>query len=277
MKRFSIFHPLFMSFYSGELYQDVGRNWKGVGLGYLFLAMAILQLPMAVKIHVGFSKWAATGAGEVVDKIPQITITKGEVSTNVETPYYIPQPNDPANRLNKTSEYLAVIDLTGKYKSLEDVNSSILLTRRSLILRNRPAETRTYDLSGVESFSVDSARIHGWLDSSRYFVAPGFYGLVLVFSFLYRAVQVALYAAVGILFARSMNAGLEYPALMRLAAVAVTPPMMLNEVVDLAQIHIPMWSLICLAMALGYLYFGVKVSAEAAPVVARPPGPTPGT
>ena len=277
MKRFSILHPLFMSFYSAELYQDVGRKWTGVGLGYLFLAMALLQLPMAAKIHVGFSKWVATGAGEVVDKIPRIDIRNGEVSTNVETPYYIPPPQDPANRIGKTSEYLAVIDLTGKYKSLEDVNADILLTKRSLIMRNRPAEVRTYDLSGVQDFWVDSARIHGWLDASRYFVAPVFYGLVLVFSFFYRAVQVALYAAVGILFARSMNAALEYPALMRLAAVAVTPPMILNEVVSLAQVSIPMWSLICLGIAMGYLYFGVKVNAGAAPAVAIPPAPTPGT
>lgn len=277
MKRFSILHPLYMSFYSSELYQDVGRHWKGAGLGYLFLAMAILQVPMAVKIHVGFAKWVATGANEVVDKIPQIAINHGEVSTNVATPYYIPQPADPANRLSKTSEYLAVIDLTGQYKSLEDVNSDILLTRRSLIVRNRPSETRTYDLSGVESFSVDSVRIHGWLNAARYFVAPGFYGFVLLFSFLYRVAQVALYAAVGIAFARSLNAALDYPALMRLAAVAVTPAMILNEAVDLTQVRIPIWSFLCLGMAMGYLYFGIKANTGPAPFAAVPPAPTPGT
>jgi hypothetical protein len=275
MKRFSIFHPLYMSFYSGELYQDVGRKWKGVGLGYLFLVMAILQVPMAVKIHVGFSKWVETGASQVVDKIPQININHGEVSTNVETPYYIQEPKDPASRVSPTSEYLAVIDLTGKYKTLEDVNSDILLTKHSVAMRNQ-REVRTYDLSQVESFSVDSARVHGWLNSSRLFVAPAFYGFVLLFSFLYRMAQVALYAAVGILFARSMNAALAYPALMRLAAVAVTPPMILDEVVDLTLVHVPMWSLICLAMALGYLYFGVKASAGPAPVAAVPSAPAPG-
>lgn len=276
MKRYSILHPLYMSFYSAELYQDVGRNWKGVGLGYLLLAMAILQLPLAVKIHLGFSKWVESDANEVVDKIPQITIRHGEVSTNVETPYFIPVPQDPANRLSQTSKYLAVVDLTGKYKSLEDVNTDMLLTKHSLIVRNRPAEVRTYDLSAVESFSVDSARIHGWLNSSRFFVGPAFYGFVLLFSFLYRVAQVALYAAVGIAFARSMNVALAYPALMRLAAVAVTPAMILNEVVDLTPGHIPMWSLICLAMALGYLYFGIKANAAPIPATAAPSAPASG-
>ena len=276
MKRFSILHPLYMSFYSAELYRDVGRNWKGVGLGYLLLAMALLQLPLAVKIHIGFSKWVETGANEVVDKIPQINIRHGEVSTNVETPYFIPSPSDPASRMSESSKNLAVIDLTGKYKSLEDVNTDLLLTKHSLLVRNRPSEVRTYDLSAVESFSVDSARVHGWLNSSRFFVGPVFYGLVLLFSFLYRVAQVALYAAVGIAFARSLNAALAYPALMRLAAVAVTPAMILNEVVDLTPIHIPLLSLLCLGMALGYLYFGIKANTDPAPATAAPSAPAPG-
>lgn len=275
MKRFSILHPLYMSFYSSELYQDVGRNWKGAGLGYLFLAMAILQLPMAAKIHVGFSKWVATGASQVVDRIPQITIRNGEVSTNVETPYYIPQPPEEASRVS-AAQYLAVIDLTGKYKTLEDVSTDVLLTRHSVTMRNQ-REVRTYDLSQVESFSMDSARVRGWLDSARFVVAPLFYGFVLLFSFLYRVVQVALYAAVGIAFARSLNAALEYPALMRLAAVAVTPAMILNEAVDLTQLRIPMWSLLCLAMAMGYLYFGVKSAVSPAAPGWTPPAPVAGT
>lgn len=64
---------------------------------------------------------------------------------------------------------------------------------------------------------------------------------------------------------------------MRLAAVAVTPPMILNEIVELTPVHIPLWSLICLGMALGYLYFGVKASAEPVPAAVIPSPPTPGT
>ena len=267
MKRFSILHPLYMSFYSAELYRDVAREWKGVGLGYLFLVMALLQLPMAVKIHVGFSRWVEIGASEIVDKVPQIHIRHGEVSTNVETPYYILEPTDPASRVNASSKYLAVIDLTGQYKTLEDVNADMLLTKHSLAMRNRPSEVRTYDLTGIDEFSVDSARIHGWLDASRIFVAPAFYGFVLAFSFLYRVVQNLLYAAVGLAFARSLNVALEYSALMRLAAVAVTPAMILNEAVQMAPGDIPGWSLLCLGMAMGYLYFGVKSAGPAAPEI----------
>ena len=29
-RRFSIVQPLYLSFFSKELYQDVGRNWPGV-------------------------------------------------------------------------------------------------------------------------------------------------------------------------------------------------------------------------------------------------------
>jgi hypothetical protein len=41
MRRYSIFHPLVLAFYSKPLYQDVGRRWKGTGLGYLLLLLAV--------------------------------------------------------------------------------------------------------------------------------------------------------------------------------------------------------------------------------------------
>jgi hypothetical protein len=82
---------------------------------------------------------------------------------------------------------------------------------------------------------------------------------------------------VGIAFARSLNATLEYPALMRLAAVAVTPAMVLNEMVDLTQIRIPLFSLLCLGIALGYLYFGVKAAAGPASAGVTPPAPVVGS
>ena len=45
MKRYSIFHPLVLSFFSKSLYRDVGKNWRGTGLLYLLLIIALLWIP----------------------------------------------------------------------------------------------------------------------------------------------------------------------------------------------------------------------------------------
>ena len=261
MKHFRLVHALFMSFYSSELYRDIGRNWRGTGLLYLFILLLFASIPIVVKIKLGFSEWVDREAPELVDKIPRITITNGEVSANVETPYYIPNPKNWGTQRDDKTEYFAVIDLTGKYNSLEDVNAYILLTKKTASMRKSASEIRTYDLSQVQSFWIDSGRVKGWLQTVRYALTPIAYGFVLLFSFVYRTAQVAIYAAIGLLFVKWRRAGLRYPDLMRLSAVAVTPAVVFNELVDLFGFHPPAWSLICFVIAMGYLFYAVNACA----------------
>ena len=250
-----------MSSWSGDLYRDIGRNWGGVGLLYLFVLRVVLCIPTVVKIQIGFSNWVDKDAPQVVDKIPRITITKGEVSTTVETPYFIPYPQNWGTQKGEDMRYFAVIDLTGKYNSMEGLNTSILLTKKTASLHQSASETRTYDLSGVQSFWLDSDRVKGWLETAKYTLAPTLYVFVVLFSFVYRIVQVAFYAAIGLLVVKWRKAGLGYADLMRLSAVAVTPAVVSNELVDWFGIHVPYWSLICFVIAMGYLLFAVNANA----------------
>jgi hypothetical protein len=41
-KKYSIFHIPVFSFFSRELYRDVGMHWKGVNFLYLLLLLAII-------------------------------------------------------------------------------------------------------------------------------------------------------------------------------------------------------------------------------------------
>jgi len=264
MRRFGIPQALFMSFFSRELYRDVGRNWRGVGLLYLVCLLLLAAIPAAVKLHLGYSTWVDRDAREAVSRLPHVSITNGEVSTDFATPYYLRSGDDDV-------EYVLVIDLTGQYRTLQDVDARVLLTNNAISYKNRN-EIRTYDLSGVQKFDIDGERVKGWLEAARSFIGPIAYVCVSFFTFVYRAVQVAIYAAIGLLFVKVKKAKLEYPAMMRLAAVAVTPVLILNEVVFALNLQIPTWSLICFAIAMGYLFFAVD--ANATPEIKPPlPGP----
>jgi len=79
MKKFSILHLPVLSFYSGQLYQDVGLNWKGIGIGYLFLLLAVCAIPKIFKLHSSLSLFIDKEATPFIEQIPKITIEKGEV------------------------------------------------------------------------------------------------------------------------------------------------------------------------------------------------------
>lgn len=238
MKRYSIFHPLVLSFFSKSLYRDVAKHWRGTGLLYLA-------------------------------QIPAVTISNGQVSTDATMPYFIKDP--------KTGANIAIIDTTGQYKTLEDTDAKLLLTKSKLIFSKSATETQTYDLSGVQSFYVDRARVEGWLGIVGSWFGPALYPLAVLFSFIFRAIQMLIYALVGMLFVQILHANLSFKTLMRLAAISITPVLVLDLLLGLLAVHIPGWWLLGIVIALGYLFLAVKVNSEPEdvpqyqPPVAYPP------
>lgn len=254
MKKFSIIHIPVFSFFSKELYRDVGLYWKGVNFSYLLLLLAICWIPMVSKVHIAFSNFVDNEAPAVVEQVPEITITDGEVSIKEPQPYYIKYPEN--------GDILAIIDTTGTIKSLEDPNTICLLTKTNIMWRQSKVETRTIDLSGVKNFVLDSERIMGWLHTAEKFLAIAIYPFALLGSYLYRILQALIYAAIGLLFASWCKVTLSYTALLRLAVVAVTPCVIINTILGLAGIHLPYIGLLYLLVALAYLLFGVKASSQ---------------
>lgn len=254
MKRYSIFHPLVLSFFSKSLYRDVGKNWRGTGLLYLLLAIALLWIPSTIKGHREFARFVDNDAKGITQQVPAITITNGQVSTDVPTPYFIKDP--------KTGSTLAIIDTTDNSPEVINTSVPVVLAKTKLIMRKNAAETQVYDLAGVKSFFVDRARVEGWLATARRWFFPALYPVAVLFSFVFRAIQVLIYALIGLLFARMLNANLDYKTLMRLAAISITPVMVLNVVVEFLPVHLPGWAVLGLIIELVYLFFAVKVNAE---------------
>jgi hypothetical protein len=253
MKRYSIVHPFLLSFFSKDLYSDVAHNWKGSAFLYLGLLLIVCWIPNAIKITMGVSKLSAQ-APQLLEQIPDITIAKGEVSVNAPMPLSIKNP--------KTGETIAIIDTTGQTTSLANTSAGFLLTKHSLILRDRPdsASERVYDLSTVKEFSLTKDRMARWVDLAGTLLPVVIIPVVLVGSYAYRLVQALIYAAIGLIFNSALKAGLKYPALIRLSFIAVTPVVILDTIRDLAGVAIPYWAFICLLIAMAYLFFGVRSS-----------------
>ncbi len=266
MKKFSIIHIPVLSFFSKDLYRDVGLSWKGICFAYLLLLLAICWIPIMVKIHLGFSGFINNQAPAFIEQVPEITITDGQVSIKEPQPYFI--------RVTDNNDVIAVIDTTGSIESLEDANAFFLLTDNSMIIRKSDIETQTIDLSQIESFTMDSARITRWLNIIKKFLVVIMYPVVLLSSYVYRIIQALIFAAVGLLFASLCKVSLSYGALLRLAVIAMTPCMIVKTVFGLAGVHLPCGvGLVYLLIALAYLYFGVYACSQTPPAQQQFPFP----
>lgn len=248
MKRYSIFHLPVLTFFSKDLYADIGLNWKGVNFLYLLLLLAVCGVGAMVKIHRDLNNFVTNDAPALIDQVPEITIYDGQVSIKEDQPYYITAPD--------SGEVLIIIDTTGKIKSLEETEAFCLLTKNKVITKKNEFQNDSYDLSTIKSFSVNSEQITGWAKFGGKFAAPVIYPFVLIGSYVYRIVQVLIYAAVGMLLASICKTKLSYAALIRLAVAAITPGIIVYTILALAGNAIPFyWYLIA---AMGYLFFAVK-------------------
>jgi len=254
MKKFSVIHIPVLSFFSRDLYREVGLQWKGICFGYLLLLMAVCWIPMMVRIHMGFSGFVQNDAPSVVEQIPQITITDGQVSIEESQPYYIRVPD--------SNDIIGVIDTTGSIRSPEDVNAFFLLTDNSIITRQSDFETREFDLSQVNSFTASGEGIMKLLNIIKKFLAIILYPFALLSSYIYRIIQALIFAAVGLLFASMCKVSLSYGALLRLAVVAMTPCMIVKTVFVLAGVYLPCIGLLYIAITLAYLYYGVYACSQ---------------
>lgn len=256
-KKFSIIHIPLFSFFSSELYRDVGLRWKGVNFSYLLLFLAICWIPAMIKIHAGFTGFVDNDAPTFLEQLPEITITDGEVSISEAEPYYIKAP--------KCGKVLAVIDTTGTIETLEDANAPCLLTKTKIMWKKSEVETQTFDLSKIEHFVLNSERVMGWLRTANKFLVVTIYPAALLGSYVFRIVQALIYGVVGLLFALWCKAKLSYGALVRLSVAAMTPCMLGKTILGMADIRLPYAGLISLAITLAYLLFGVNANSEAEP------------
>ncbi|MCH8216703.1 MAG: DUF1189 family protein [Planctomycetes bacterium] len=259
MKRYSMFHVPYMSFYSGDLYWDVCHNWKGVGFLYLFLLLAVCWIPRAITIQGDVAAFVETEAPPIVTQIPQITVAGGEASADVNQPYAIVDP--------MTKKELAIIDTTGQITSLTEQEANILVTKKELIVRRTNLDTRSLPFDPDIDFTLDQHKVTRWLNTLRRVTAVWIYPLALLGSWFFRVIQLLIYALIGLQFARSLHSRRTYDSLLRLSAVAVTPAIIVNTILGVAAIQIPMPGLCYFLAAMCCLYFGIKsaaLSAEAA-------------
>lgn len=256
MKQFSIFHPFVLSLFSKDLYREVGRNWKGLAAGYLFLLMVVACIPSAVNVHFGLKDALGKDIPELVQQLPVMTIKNGELETDPPGKHVITEP--------KSGRAVMIIDATEESADPQAPLDTILITKKELIINQRGGMERRVPLSKIGDRTITQANAMAFLEGVIRWLPPLWFVIILIASFVFRLVQALLYGAIGNAFTQSLKVNLDYAALTRLAVLAITPVVYLNLVFEFFVQGLP-WFVrwpVCIVVAIGYLRFGVKACVE---------------
>jgi hypothetical protein len=252
-RRYSIWQAFGLSFYSRDLYRDVKENWRGTGFGLLFILIAFLGVARAVQ----FQFWAAKNLPDFAQKIPEFTMEKGILSTEVK-----PQPY----RLDSADGCL-VIDTTGKIQTLDQIpgieglKSVYLVTKTGYFSRRvrlGRVVDETHPFKPSYNFNATRENLDRWTAAIVRWSGTVLFVFYLPFVFLFEALALLIYALIGVLFAEMSHQELDYGDSLRLAVVSHIPVLFLFLVPALFQIKIPLSVLWSFLVSSGYIYFAVS-------------------
>jgi hypothetical protein len=259
VNRFSRFSALWASFYSRDLYREVGSAWKGIGVLYLMLLLGICWLPSAARWSLGLREFAATEAKAIVRQLPTITIQKGVMTANPAGRHVI--------RLDDGSDegLLVIDDSVDTVPSAADGDLFVLTRREAGMIRASRNERRVWALTPAADMDLTPGEVGDFVSSLALWVPPIGYVGAVAGSLIFRVLQTLLYGAFATTYARKQRVTLDYTSGVRLAAVAVTPVVVIRTLIWFGPWE-PGWYVrwpIALLITLGYIAFGIRAMAAA--------------
>lgn len=248
MKNTGFFQTLTGSFYNPQTYKVNEANKKGNAFGYLLLLVIVCSIPLMIAIVTGFENFMKNDGKYIINQLPEITFSNGTASMDKESPYFIK---------SKAGETLFVIDLSDSAGITELQGSAkVLLTKNKLIAQQKENETRTYDLSKVQNFTLNAQKIYGWIGYAwiGYVII---FAVMIVFFYIYRLVQALFNALIGLIISSILKINLDYSSLLYICMVAITPVAVLASVIWATKIDVPAKGWLGFILALGYISFGI--------------------
>ena len=238
-------------------WQDVIFRWKGWGILYLHIVVAIVWIPITFQLEMKFLDFVENDAEAWVEGFPGFYIEAGEVISDAyPMPYVWDDPD--------TGEPLFVIDTTGELTSLEGRPERFLLTRHSLWVRNAAGMERETRLGAIPFFVMDEHLLLLLLKDARFYFLVLFYLCAFLISVTWRCIQCLLYGGLA-WAAGGFGKAVDFGGAARIAAMAITTVLWLDMVEDLLPFDVPGWGFICFVIAAIYLFWGLKVAKEGPP------------
>jgi hypothetical protein len=251
-------------FWSPAFWRDIGQRGRGIGFWYMFFLLLITWGIVFVKGYGSYKKFQAEEAPKVISQFPTITVKKGTATVDPPEPREIRDP--------ESGKVFAVIDTTGAATAPPPEKPSILLTQTTLSMRNEQNQVQTVQLSDLPDFQIDQAKLYKWVDQGRTYYWTIALPLLVLLSLVWRKFLMLIFALIGLAMASGTGARVRFGGLMCLAAVAMTPIILIDTVLWIAPVP-PLgcgWTLIAGAMELILLFLAVRANVPDAS--APPPG-----
>ena len=257
-REYTLFHGPIFSFFSKRFYQEIAREWRGIGFLYLLFWNCITAMLVVGGTYGYFRHYLATDGFEIASNIPTFQIRDGLLAADCVQPYVLTNPG--------TDDVLAVLDTTGSTPIIEagDGGPRFMASHDTLYVRNDRGVIQHFPLDGFGDVAMDGAQVYAIVDRWSLPVAMvAFVGMVVGSQISYMILAM-IYGAVAMIMTRGVWSDMSYGSCVRLAVVAWTPSIILSAASGLFPadlIYTLSRTAVCFALPLLYLYWTVTSPA----------------
>jgi hypothetical protein len=263
-QRYSIWQAPIAAFYQKGLYVDAVKNWRGAALGYMllmtFFGTAFGLAPLTAECIKGSQNKEMP---LFFNQIPQVTFENGTVSIDKPCPYQIKDPT------GGTVIVEFRCDQSGQPKLSETgTNPPVIITKDYVYLEgsssSQPGGTNTYELASLKKV-VDKASFNGndvlkFVQQFLMWAPFGLFTASFPIVFVGHALQMMIYSCLVMIVCSNMGNGVTFGAGMRLAAIAITPNIVLQMAAGLITAVIPGAQVLHLSNIFGFLSIPIAIA-----------------
>lgn len=268
---------LLMSFYSSRLYIDVGKRWRGIGILYLLLVIAIGSIPYSLRMIVEFNNDFNQRIIQPIAVLPTIMIQNGSIIFDKPMPYFLKNNKDQVVSIIDTKDTITKFDNT--YPELTIlVNKDVIYyklptphimgvvtpeTEKGVVL------AQPFDKSVNMIFDGKKIIQENSISALKYAGELMIYPFVMTVLYSIFVVVFLTFAFLGQLFARIFfSFHLSFKQSCRLFMVSVTPMSLIFMVLLSLNWIFPGLGFVLLVLMFGYFSFAIKsLRAESRQVV----------
>ncbi len=235
-----------------RFYKEVAFQKVSKSIGYFFLFILLITLILSMKFSTALIQGMGEVSKELGDRLPEIRIENGVVSTDVQEPFVIEEKN-----------FIFIIDTTEKTTTIDpSYKQGILLTKNKLIHKQSEIETRAYDLSKIKSFTLNKEAMERWKETFSRFALPILLVSLFPYFILVKLIQILLFSLIALIMNTVTKANLKYENLFNISLFALTPPVLLATIFNLAGLKVPLFGLLYVAIYIIFLIGGIRSCRE---------------
>lgn len=259
-----------MAFFNTDFYKDVATNWTGCGALYIFLLTSVAWMISAVAIFAPLSQLSKnTEMNVYIDQLPHMTIQDSKLSIDKPVPYEIKEP--------ATGQALALFATNRTTDTMLKTDPPVVITANAVLTRETE-ETSKYatdtkdgvtkilkfsDVSqSIPKFELDGKIVKDLIAQVCLWVPIGVFFIGWPAVFLGHLFQLLIYGGIGMAIASGMEKKVPFETAMRLAAIAITPCIIVTVLLTLLRLAVPaaamlggIWAFGSIGVALGYMFW----------------------